>query len=188
MAELSTFIPERQKPTGPIETFAKASTQNTMPQKIITDDAATILLRFGNGARGLMSTSQISHGHKNSLSWDIAGSSSSAAWQSETPDHLWLGHRDEPNQILQRDGNLMNRQGASAASLPGGHVEGFADTFYAMFRQIYADVAQGTRSSTCTYASFDDGHYEMLFCEAVLKSAKEESWADVQSLKKDKPR
>lgn len=182
LAELSTFIRERQKPIGPTETFAKTSTQNTLPQKIVTDDAATILLRFANGARGLMSTSQISHGRKNALSWDIAGSASSAAWQSETPDHLWLGHRDEPNQILQRDGNLMNRLGASAASLPGGHVEGFADTFHAMFRQIYEDVAQGSRSPNSTYASFDDGHYEMLFCEAVLKSAKEESWADVQLL------
>lgn len=187
-AELSTFIVERQKPLGPIETFAKSTTQNTLPQKIVTDDAAMILLRFTNGARGLMSTSQISHGRKSAMNWDIAGSASSAAWQSEASENLWLGHRDEPNQILLRDGNLMNRLGASTASLPGGHVEGFADTFHAMFRQIYADVDQGSRSPSSTYASFDDGHYEMLFCEAVLKSAKEESWADVQTLKKDKPR
>ena len=178
-AELSTFITERQKPVGPVETFSKSSGQGTVPQAITTDDAATILLRFANGARGTMSTSQISHGRKNDMCWDISGAKASAAWQSETPDHLWLGHRDEPNQILQRDGNLMNHFGASAASLPGGHIEGFADTFYAMFRQIYADVAKGARSATSTYASFADGHYEMLFCEAVLKSAKSGSWVDV---------
>jgi predicted dehydrogenase len=178
-AELSTFITERQKPVGPVETFAKTSGQGTVPREIITDDAATIILRFANGARGVMSTSQISHGRKNDMCWDISGAKASAAWQSETPDHLWLGHRDEPNQILQRDGNLMNRFGASAASLPGGHVEGFADTFHAMFRQIYSDVAQGARSKDSTYASFDDGHHEMLFCEAVLKSSKLGSWVDV---------
>ena len=182
LAELSTFISERQKPVGPVETFATTSEQKTVPKKIVTDDAATILLRFENGARGLMSTSQISHGRKNAVQWDIAGSDASAAWHSETPDHLWLGHRSVPNQILQRDSHLMNSTGAAAASLPGGHVEGFADTFHALFRQIYADIAMGERSQASTYATFEDGHYEMLFCEAILKSAKTGTWADLESV------
>ncbi len=179
MADLSTFITERQKPIGPIETFAKMQNSSTETRKIETDDAATIMLRYGNGARGLVSTSQVSHGRKNSLLWDIAGSAASASWDSETPDHLWIGHRDEPNQLLQRDAALMNRMGAAAASLPGGHVEGFADTFFALFRQVYGDVARGSRASQSTYASFEDGHFEMKFCEAVFKSAKSGSWVDV---------
>jgi predicted dehydrogenase len=126
MAYLATFIPERRKPVGPVETFT-TTTGATEPRAITTDDAATILLRFANGARGVMSTSQVSHGRKNSLTWDIAGAKGSAAWASETPDTLWLGHRDAPNQTLHRDASLMNPAGAAAASLPGGHVEGFAD-------------------------------------------------------------
>jgi len=184
LAELATFIPDRQKPVRPVKTFSTTDGA-TETRKITTDDAATILLRYPNGARGVMSTSQISMGRKNAMAWDIAGSAASAAWHSETPDHLWIGHRDAPNQILQRDPSLMNATGAAAASLPGGHVEGFADTFLALFRQVYGDVARGGRAATSTYASFDDGHYEMLFCDAVLQSANMGTWADIAQVEED---
>ncbi len=177
-ANLSTFLPERQKPSGPVETFS-ATQGATETRTVTTDDAAMILLRFANGARGVMSTSQISQGRKNSLKWDISGAKASAAWDSETPDHLWIGHRDAPNQILQRDASLMNGIGAAAAHLPGGHVEGFADSFRALFAQVYADVAKGGRSDSATYASFDDGHYEMQFCDAVLRSAQAGRWVEI---------
>lgn len=179
LAELTTFIPERQKPTGPVETFASAGAAGTVPQRIETDDAAQILIRYANGAKGMMSTSQVSHGRKNALTWDIAGAKGSAAWHSETPDHLWLGHRDGPNQILQRDPGAMNALGAAAASLPGGHVEGFADSFHAFFRAVYADIAAGGRSDGATWASFEDGHYEMQFCDAVLESARSGRWVRI---------
>jgi predicted dehydrogenase len=178
LAELATFVPERQRPLGPVETFA-ATAGATEARRIVTDDAAMILLRFANGARGVMSTSQINQGRKNALQWEVAGSAASAAWASEVPDQLWLGHRDAPNQILQRDAGLMNRSGAKAASLPGGHVEGFADSFQAFLRAVYDDIAAGGRSGGATYASFADGHGEMLLCDAVAQSARLGSWAEV---------
>ncbi|SMY06178.1 Gfo/Idh/MocA family protein [Flavimaricola marinus] len=178
LADLTTFIPERQKPVGPVATFSQA-TGETEARQIQTDDAAMIMLRFAGGAKGVMSTSQINVGRKNSLQWDIAGADASAAWDSETPDHMFIGHRDAPNQILQRDGTLMNGLGGAAAMLPGGHVEGFADTFHALFSQVYADAALGARSDGATYASFADGDYEMRVCDAVLASAKSGTWADV---------
>ena len=128
-----------------------------------------------------MTTSQINVGRKNSLTWDIAGSKASAAWDSETPDHLFIGHRDGPNQILQRDSGMMNATGAAAAVLPGGHVEGFADSFRAFLAQVYGDIAKGQRSADATYASFEDGHYEMQFCDAVLESAKTGHWTKIGS-------
>ncbi|MDW4499959.1 Gfo/Idh/MocA family oxidoreductase [Sulfitobacter sp. D35] len=178
LADLATFLPERQKPKGPVATFAAADGE-TETVTIKTDDAATILLRYENGARGVMSTSQVNVGRKNELVWDIAGSKASAAWHSETPDQLWIGHRDAPNQILSRDFGLMNSTGATAASLPPGHVEGFADSFFAFFRQVYGDIAAGGRQPASTYAGFEDGHFEMLFCDAVLKSARDERWTDI---------
>jgi predicted dehydrogenase len=182
LAELATFIPKRHKPLGPVETFSKSGDLESEPRSIQTDDAGLILLRFANGARGSVTTSQISHGRKNAMSWEISGADGSAAWHSEHPDHLWLGHRDQPNQILQRDPGLMNASGSTAASLPGGHVEGFADTFFAFFRAVYADVLAGSRSPQSNYASFEDGHSEMLFCDAVIKSAKEGRWVEVGGL------
>ncbi len=176
LADLVTFIPERRKPVGPVATFA-ATAGATEARRITTDDAATIMLRFAGGARGVMSTSQVSHGRKNAMTWEVAGAAGSAAWASEAPDTLWLGHRDAPNQTLHRDASLMNRAGADAASLPGGHVEGFADTFHALFRAIYADVAAGSRATT--YASFADGHAELLLCDAVIQSAATGTWVTV---------
>lgn len=178
MAELATFIPEREKPLGPVETFttAKGATET---RKIETDDAATILLRYGNGGRGMMSTSQVSHGRRGLLCWDISGSKASAAWSAEHPEDLWIGHREAPNQILLRDPSLMNGAGAGAAFMPGGHPEGFADTWAAFFRQVYRDVGRGGRGAESTWASFEDGHHEMLFCDAVLASAARGAWVDV---------
>lgn len=177
-ADLTTFISEREKPKGPVATFSE-TVGETETREINTDDAAMIMLRFANGAKGVMSTSQINVGRKNSLQWDVAGSKASAAWDSETPDHLFIGHRDGPNQILQRDAGMMNATGANAASLPGGHVEGFADSFFAFFRSVYADVAAGQPSESATYANFEDGDYEMRVCDAVLRSAAVKTWVDV---------
>lgn len=179
MAELATFVPERRKPTGPVETFASGDTGPSEPRRVETDDAAMILLRYPGGARGTMSTSQISRGRKGDMAWEVAGSRASAAWQAETPDHLWIGHRDAPNQILLRDPSLMNPAGAAASTLPGGHVEGFADSFHGFFRQVYRDVAAGGRQPDSTWATFADGHHEMLFCDAVLDSAASGTWAAV---------
>ena len=178
MADLATFIPERQKPLGPVETFT-ATKGPTETRRIETDDAATILLRYANGGRGMMSTSQISHGRRGLLCWDISGSKASAAWSAEHPEDLWIGHREAPNQILLRDPSLMNPTGAAAAFMPGGHPEGFADTWAAFFTQVYRDVARGGRGADSTWATFDDGHYEMLFCDAVLASAASGTWANV---------
>ena len=178
LAELATFLPEREKPSGPVESFT-ASAGETETVKVGTEDAALILLRYPSGARGQVTISQVSPGRKNSLHWDVAGSEMSAAWDSETPDHLFLGRRDAPNGILQRDAALMNEAGAAAAVVPGGHVEGFADTFHALFRQVYGAVAEGRMPETPAWATFDDGHFEMLFCEAVLESARTGGWARI---------
>ncbi|MEM6728471.1 MAG: Gfo/Idh/MocA family oxidoreductase, partial [Pseudomonadota bacterium] len=140
MAELITFLPERQKPVGSVETFS-ASSGETETVIVDTDDAAMILIRYEGGARGVMSTSQINRGRKNSLQWDLAGSDASIAWDSETPDHLFIGHRDRANETLMRDFTLMNEVGTAAAALPPGHVEGFGDSFHSFFQAVYRDIA-----------------------------------------------
>ena len=175
MADLTTFIPERARPTGPVETFASGS-GNTEAVAIDTDDAAAIMIRFANGAKGVMSTSQINVGRKNSLCWEVAGAKASAAWDSETPDHLFLGQRDQPNQVLMRDFTLMNEPGVATATLPPGHVEGFADSFFNLFRAVYSDVQSGQRAAASRWATFEDGHYEMQFCDAVLASNQAGRW------------
>ncbi len=179
MADLATFVTTRHEPTGPVETFSTDRSADTVERPMGTEDVATILLRFANGARGSVAVSQISAGRKNSLQWEIDGSDGAAAWDSETPDHLWLGHRDRPNEILLRNPALMGPAGRAAAALPGGHVEGFGDTFAALFRAIYADVIVGHPNPHPPYATFAAGHDEMLVNDAIALSAHAGRWVDV---------
>ena len=179
MADLTTFIGTRQEPTGPVETFSTDRSTETVEREIATEDTATILLRFDGGARGAVSISQISPGRKNSLVYEIDGSDGAWAWDSERPDEAWIGHRERPNEILIRNPALMNDAGQAAAALPGGHVEGFFDTFCAHFRAVYADVVAGRPSSSPGYPTFADGHDEMLVGDAIARSAREGRWVDV---------
>jgi predicted dehydrogenase len=179
MADMATFVPVRRKPAGPVETFASDDASDTTPVEMHTEDAATMLLRFDNGARGALAISQISPGRKNSLRYEIDGSTAAAAWDSEIPDQLWLGHRERANELFLRDPALMGGAGRAAAALPGGHVEGFADTFSALFRAIYADVGAGRPAERPVYPTFADGHDEMLVGDAVAESARRGHWVDV---------
>ena len=179
MADLATFIPVRRKPAGPVATFSTERAAETVPVEIRTEDTASILLRYEGGARGAVSISQLSPGRKNSLAYQIDGSSSAVAWDSEQPDSLWIGHRDRPNEQLLRNPALMHAEGAAAARLPGGHAEGFADTFGAVFTAVYADVLAGRPSAAPRYATFAAGHEEMAIGDAVLESARTGCWAGV---------
>jgi predicted dehydrogenase len=179
MAELSTFIDTRREPMGPVETFSTERSAESVERAIQTEDAATIMLRFDGGARGVVTVSQISPGRKNSLQYEIDGSGAAWAWDSEQPDQAWIGHRDAPNEILIRNPALLGEAGRAAAALPGGHVEGFFDTFAAHFRAVYADVAAGAASSSPGYPTFADGHDEMLVGDAIAASAREGRWIEV---------
>ncbi|HEX5827884.1 MAG TPA: Gfo/Idh/MocA family oxidoreductase [Candidatus Limnocylindrales bacterium] len=180
MADLTTFIPVRQKPRGEVLTFSTERAADTIPVEIRTEDTASILIRYEGGARGSVNISQLSPGRKNSLQYQIDGSSSAVAWDSEQPDSLWIGHRDRPNELLLRNPALMTPEGAAASRLPGGHVEGFADTFGAVFTAVYDDVLAGRPSEQPRYATFAAGHEEMLIGDAVLESSRTGTWAHVK--------
>ncbi|MGH2446344.1 MAG: Gfo/Idh/MocA family protein [Candidatus Limnocylindria bacterium] len=180
MADLATFIRTRRQPAGPVETFSTERATETVERRIGTEDMATILLRFENGALGSVAISQLSPGRKNSLQYEIDGSTAAAAWDSEQPDQLWIGHRERANEILIRNPALMGPAAQAAAALPGGHVEGFGDTFRSIFRSIYADVAAGAPADRPAYPTFADGHDEMLVGDAVAASNHDGRWTDVE--------
>jgi len=178
MADLATFIKKRRQPSGPMETFATGRGVKTVERDISTEDCATILLRYEDGTRGAVTVSQISAGRKNSLLFEVDGSTSAVGWNSERPDELWIGHRGRPNELLLRDPAILNEEGRRAASLPGGHAEGFADTFRALYAAVYRAVSAGKPSEG--YPTFADGNDEMLVCDAVARSHREQRWVEVE--------
>jgi predicted dehydrogenase len=181
-ADLQTVFPERRRPAGGVETFSGkfGVAAATEPVAVDTEDAGAILLRFRGGARGVVWVSQMTAGRKNCLRLEIAGSKESWAWDSESPNSLWVGHRDRANELLVRDPALLSVSARRHTDYPGGHNEGFPDTFKQLFRAFYTYIDGGDFQTPAPFPTFADGHREVLLCEAVLRSARERRWADVE--------
>jgi predicted dehydrogenase len=181
-ADFKTFHPIRKKPAKPVETYTGKllTPDDYIDQEIYTEDYATIILHYENGVRGVLTVSQVSSGRKNRLFYEISGSKSSLAWNSERPNELWIGHRSEPNQSLLKDPSLLSPEARATASYPGGHNEGFPDTFKQLYRKVYDYILAGDYSKTPDFPTFADGHYEMQLCAAIERSAKEGKWVQVK--------
>jgi len=148
--------------------------------EITTDDYGAVLLRFDGGARGVFHVSQASAGRKNRLTIEIAGSEGSAAWDSESPNQLWLGSRRSANQVLERDPALLGRGAASISDFPGGHTEGFPDTFKQLYLDVYRWIVAGRQAgSEPEFPSFADGDREVRLCEAISESAASGRWIEI---------
>ncbi len=179
-ADLKTMLPIRRRPAGSIETFQANTTSpsDLIDVPITTDDYGSVLLHFEHGVRGCFTVSQVMAGRKNCLRFEIAGSACSLAWNSERPDELWIGERDRPNELLTRDPALMHPNTRQYTNYPGGHNEGFPDTFKQLFRAIYHAIDAGDPSAS-RYPTFADGHHEIAVCDAILRSHREHRWAEV---------
>lgn len=181
MADLHTLVPVRRHPAGPVETFAAVDeTTELVEEEMSSDDAAGILLRYEGAARGAVTISQVSAGRKNSVRYEIAGSEAALSWNSEDPDLLWIGHRGRPNEVLHRDPSLVAPEAARIIAYPGGHLEGFPDTFRALFNQVYQDVDRGGPAVDPSYPTFADGHDAVLVTEAVARSDQRREWITVE--------
>lgn len=182
MADLGTSIPVRRRPIGRVETF-EGKLSGTEKQyedvPVSGDDFANLLFHFDNGAKGSLVVSQVSAGRKNSLKYEIDGAQSSVAWNSETPDELWRGYRERYNEVLIKDPSLMHGAARGVASYPGGHTEGFPDTFKQLARQVHDYIRAGDYTAAPDFPTFADGHRALLVEEAILESAKTRRWVTV---------
>jgi predicted dehydrogenase len=178
-ADLATTIPVRQRPRGRVETFKARSTNEADEIAISTDDYASVLLHFENELRGVMSVSQVSAGRKARLWFEIDGTAGSLAWNSESPNDLWIGKRDEANRLLGKDPALLSPEARGYAAYPGGHTEGYPDTFVQLFKDFYEYVDAENFTAPQKFPNFKTGHQELLLCAAIAKSAKKRAWVNV---------
>ena len=142
-ADLQTFHKARKQPKGSVETFANKMMrpEDYVETPVETEDFGAVVFRMGDRTRGAMTASQVSAGRKNGLSIEIYGTKASVAWNQERPDELWVGHRDSGNSILIKDPSLLTGRARGYADLPGGHSEGYDDTFKQVFRRFYASIS-----------------------------------------------
>ncbi len=180
-ADFATFIPIRRKPARPIETFSgvEAVSEDYLEHTVKTEDYATTMLRFAGGARGVLTVSQVSAGRKNWLHFEIDGSKSSLTWDSEKPNELLVGHRDRPNELLLKDPSLLAPEACQFTSYPGGHTEGYPDTFKQLYSAVYRYLRKGDFTAPPDFPTFEDGHYQLVLGEVILKSARERKWVSL---------
>lgn len=180
-ADLHTVHPLRQRPKGEVETFSTkvADVAATEPIEIETEDQGAILLRFQGGARGVLWVSQVTAGRKNRLSFEIAGADQALWFDGENPNELWIGQRNRPNGFLIKDPGLMGETARAFTAYPGGHNEGYPDSFKMCFKAFYDYIATADFDAPPFFPTFAEGHQEIVLCEAILRSHAEQRWVSI---------
>jgi predicted dehydrogenase len=179
-ADLQTFHKTRKQPKKTVETFANKmlSAEDYVETPVDTEDFGAVIFRMGERTRGCAAASQVCAGRKNRLGIEIYGTRASVAWSQERPDELWIGQRDSANQFMIKDPSLLKPAARGFADLPGGHSEGYDDTFKQVFRRFYASIAGGAPE----YPQFSDGVRQLKILDSVLKSHGSRGWVDVPAV------
>jgi predicted dehydrogenase len=163
-AELTTFVPGRR-----------------------LDDNVQIMLRFAEGARGVLWASQVATGNQNNLRLRVYGEKAGIEWRQEEPNSLWFAQLGKTPTLIYRAGPGATPVAAHASRVPGGHPEGYLEAF----AQLYADMAEQISarlekrspvSSSLLVPTVEDGVAGMRFVSAVLESSKHNAaWTPLPS-------
>ena len=174
-ARTLTAVPERVKSDGR-RAFAAATADSGQLRPVTTEDVAVVQFETDRGAMGSAVISQVSAGRKNRLWIELDGAEAALAFDQEQPEELWYGRRDRLT-VVRRDPESLSPAAARFAVLPPGHPQGYADCFDAFVADFYAAVGGG--SAPEGMPQFADGVRATRITEAVLVSAREQSWVDV---------
>lgn len=177
IAEFETVHKTRRKPLKALETFSGVGLrpEDYEEKEIDTEDWCSILFRFEKGTIGSVNVSQITAGRKNQQRIEISGSKCALMWDSEDSNELWIGRRDAFNKKVAKDPSLVEDDAKKVIGYPGGHVEGFPDTFKMQFKKFYEAIENKDLSSG-DFATFEDGLREMYLTEKVYESAQKRAW------------
>lgn len=182
MADLATLVPVRHRPLQSGTAFS-AGSGATEAVRIDTEDAATVLIRFDDGARGAVIISQVSPGHKNDLTVHLSGSERSLGWAQEEPERLWLGARDESTLLTRAPS--VDGWPVGVPALPAGHPEGWAEALRDLLRPFYAAIVAGDPppdGADAPYPTLADGARGVALMEAVVASSRRGRWVDVEPI------
>ena len=139
------------------------------------DDNAQILLRYANGARGALWSSQVAPGNENGLRIRVYGTKGGLEWNQVNPNYLYWSAFGRPTQIIARGGPAAGTAAARVTRIPPGHpegyLEGFANIYQEIARAIRAARAGLTPDGAVTFPSIDDGVRGVAFIEAAVTSS-----------------
>lgn len=143
----------------------------------LLDDDGNVLLRFENGAKGILHASQISAGEENDLNIRIYGEKGGLAWRQMEPNTLLAKWLDKPTQIYRTGTGNLYEAATSAARIPAGHPEGYLEAFANIYKNVAHCIRAFKNGETpdpiyTDYPSVDDGVRGMKFIYKVIESGK----------------
>ncbi|MEO0058814.1 MAG: hypothetical protein RLZZ312_461 [Bacteroidota bacterium] len=159
---------------------------NTVVEGRNLDDDGAVLLRFNNGASGVLIASQVAAGEENALKIKIHGEQGGIEWHQMEPNTLLVKWLDRPTEILRAGGNYNNLSPFMTLNCrtPGGHPEGYLEAFANIYRNFALTLIADLKGETPTEIMLDfpdenDGLRGMAFIENVVaSSASEQKWFD----------
>jgi predicted dehydrogenase len=139
------------------------------------DDNVQIMLRYENGARGMLWASQVAPGNENGLRIRVYGTQGGLSWSQEQPNHLWVSPFGQPTHLVSRGTGAAGAAAARVTRIPSGHPEGYLEGF----ATIYTEVASAIRAANSgqmldpnvVYPTVDDGVKGVAFIEAAVASS-----------------
>lgn len=143
------------------------------------DDNANVMLRFSNGARGMLWASQVAPGNENALSIRVYGSKAGLEWSQEDPNYLWFTPLGEPKRLITRAGAGSGEDAGRVSRVPPGHPEGYLEGF----ANIYTEAARAIRAAQnpnvadadTVYPTVQDGVKGVAFVDACVRSSRRNS-------------
>ena len=150
-----------------------------LPGRVLEDDG-NMLVRYQDGAKGVLYASQISCGEENNLSIRVYGKKGSLEWKQEHPNELMLRLKDKPTQVLRRGNGYLSDVAKKFTRIPAGHPEAFLEAFANIYSEVGAairDRLDGKKGGIYDFPTVEDGVEGMAFIETAVLSAKsDEKW------------
>jgi len=144
------------------------------------DDDGTVLLKFSNGAKGVLIASQVSIGDENNLKLRIYGDKKSIEWSHLTPDSLWLKSNNESTQLIRAGVGKMCDAAQKALRTPAGHPEGYLEAFGNIYLNFAKQIRAYQNNEICDNRTFDvpgidEAIRGMAFIEGSVKASQSET-------------
>ena len=160
---------------------------NIMVDGRALDDDGNVLLKFENGAAGVLMASQVAAGEENALKIRVYGEKGGVEWAQHEPNTLLVKWLDQPTQILRAGGNYGDRLSSFATHncrTPGGHPEGYLEAFGNIYRNFALTLSakiDGKQASPemLDFPQVDEGIRGMAFIDNVVASSQTDAkWTD----------
>jgi predicted dehydrogenase len=151
---------------------------NTMVEGRGLDDDGTVILKFDNGATGVLVATQVAAGEENNLKIRIYGELGGIEWAQQEPNSLWVKWLDKPTQVFRAGSNYTNVLSSFATQnsrTPGGHPEGYLEAFGNIYRNFASTLLSRMEGEEPTkemldFPTVEDGIRGMAFIDNVVAS------------------